>query len=104
MNEQLIRNFAVKSKLAEVYDRYIDLSMREGYDDDDILEFEQVVGEFTQMIVGKCLEEIKDMLVDEDERLFAHAETTDCVNESLMYAHHNIALEFGFGKQFGVEE
>ena len=43
------------------------------------------------------------MLVDEDEQLFAHDETTDCVNESLMDAHHNIALEFGFGKQFGIE-
>ena len=31
-------------------------------------------------------------------------ETTECVNEVLMDAHHNIAIHFGFAKHFGIEE
>jgi len=72
--------------------------------DDEFSTYGKFAEKFAELIVGKCLEQIKYMLKDEDEQLFAHDETTDCVNESLMDAHHNIALEFGFGKQFGVEE
>jgi len=86
-------------QLAEQAEEYADSVVDEGGDFHP--EYTQKLAE---LIVGKCLEQIKYMLVDEDEQLFAHDETTDCVNESLMDAHHNIALEFGFGKQFGVEE
>ena len=86
-------------QLAEQAEEYADSVVDEGGDFHP--EYTQKLAE---LIVEKCLEQIKYMLKDEDEQLFAHDETTDCVNESLMDAHHNIALEFGFGKQFGVEE
>lgn len=58
---------------------------------------------FAELIVADCLKQIKDGLVDESELLYEHEETTECVNEALMDAHHNIALHFGFAEQFGVE-
>ena len=59
---------------------------------------------FAELIVADCLKQIKDGLVDESELLYEHDETTECVNEALMDAHHNIAIYFGFAEQFGVEE
>ncbi len=59
---------------------------------------------FVKLIVAVCLKQIKDGLVDESELLYEHEETTECVNEALMDAHHNIALHFGFAEQFGVKE
>lgn len=59
---------------------------------------------FAELIVADCLKQIKDGLVDESELLYEHEETTECVNEALMDAHHNIAIHFGFAEQFGVEE
>ena len=59
---------------------------------------------FAELIVADCLKQIKDGLVDESELLYEHEETTECVNEALMDAHHNIALHFGFAEQFGVEQ
>lgn len=58
---------------------------------------------FAELIVADCLKQIKDGLVDESELLYEHEETTECVNEALMDAHHNIAIHFGFAEQFGVE-
>ena len=59
---------------------------------------------FAELIVADCLKQIKDGLVDESELLYEHEETTECVNEALMDAHHNIAIHFGFAEQFGVEQ
>ena len=59
---------------------------------------------FAELIVKECLSEIKGMMVDESELLYKHEETTECVNEALMDAHHNIAIHFGFAEHFGVEE
>ncbi len=59
---------------------------------------------FAELIVAECLSEIKGMMVDESELLYEHEETTECVNEALMDAHHNIAIHFGFAEHFGVEE
>ena len=58
---------------------------------------------FAELIVADCLKQIKDGLVDESELLYEHEETTECVNEALMDAYHNIAIHFGFAEQFGVE-
>ena len=58
---------------------------------------------FAELIVRECLSEIKGMMVDESELLYEHEETTECVNEALMDAHHNIAIHFGFAEHFGVE-
>ena len=58
---------------------------------------------FAELIVRECLKQIKDGMVDESELLYEHEETTECVNEALMDAHHNIAIHFGFAKHFGVE-
>ena len=59
---------------------------------------------FAELIVRECLSEIKGMMVDKSELLYEHEETTECVNEALMDAHHNIAIHFGFAEHFGVEE
>ena len=63
-----------------------------------------VAGKFAELIVRECLKQIKDGMVDESELLYEHEETTECVNEALMDAHHNIAIHFGFAEHFGVEE
>ena len=65
---------------------------------------EENLEKFAELIVADCLKQIKDGLVDESELLYEHEETTECVNEALMDAHHNIALHFGFAEQFGVKE
>ena len=59
---------------------------------------------FAELIVRKCLTQIKDGMVNKSELLYEHEETTECVNEALMDAHHNIAIHFGFAEHFGVEE
>ena len=59
---------------------------------------------FAKLIVRECLSEIKGMMVDKSELLYEHEETTECVNEALMDAHHNISIHFGFAEHFGVEE
>ena len=59
---------------------------------------------FAELIVADCLKQIQDRMVDESELLYEHEETTECVNEALMDAHHNIAIHFGFAELFGVEE
>ena len=50
---------------------------------------------FAELIVRECLKQIKDGMVDKSELLYEHEETTECVNEALMDAHHNIAIHFG---------
>ena len=65
---------------------------------------DRVMSKFVELIVGECLSEIKGMMVDESELLYEHEETTECVNEALMDAHHNIAIHFGFAEHFGVGE
>ena len=62
------------------------------------------VEKFAELIVRECLSEIKGMMVDKSELLYEHEETTECVNEALMDAHHNISIHFGFAEYFGVEE
>ena len=62
------------------------------------------IEKFAELIVAECLSEIKGMMVDKSELLYEHEETTECVNEALMDAHHNIAIHFGFAEHFGVEE
>lgn len=52
--------------------------------------------EIAELLVGECLKEIKDMLVDESERLYPNNKrTTEYVNERLMDAHDNISERFG---------
>lgn len=71
---------------------------------DSWAEQTEFMEKFAELIVADCLKQIKDGLVDESELLYEHEETTECVNEALMDAHHNIALHFGFAERFGVEE
>ena len=89
MNERTINDLAVKSGLAE--------DMGRGY------KFPDNYLDFAELIVRECLKQIKDGMVDESELLYEHEEITECVNEALMDAHHNIAIHFGFAKHFGVE-
>ena len=67
-------------------------------------KFDTRIKKFAELIVRECLKQIKDGMVDESELLYEHEETTECVNEVLMDAHHNIAIHFGFAKHFGVKE
>ena len=62
------------------------------------------VEKFAELIVADCLKQIQDRMVDKSELLYEHEETTECVNEALMDAHHNIAIHFGFAELFGVKE
>ena len=92
MNERL-KQLAIESKLiAPEYN---------GFDHTRLSISQQ---KFAELIVRECLSEIKGMMVDESELLYEHEETTECVNEALMDAHHNIAIHFGFAEHFGVEE
>ena len=60
---------------------------------------EQFNEKFAQLIVRECLKEIKDMIVDESERLYPNnKQTTECVNDRLLDAYDNIK------EHFGVEE
>lgn len=82
MNERIINDLAVKSGLAEDIGR--------GY------KFPDGYVEFAELIVRECLKEVKDMLVDESERLYPNNKrTTEYVNERLMDAHDNISDRFG---------
>jgi adenosyl cobinamide kinase/adenosyl cobinamide phosphate guanylyltransferase len=91
-------------------ERIKELAKQTGYiwhasGDPQIYEFTpEKLKKFAELIVADCLKQIKAGLVDESELLYEHEETTECVNEALMDAHHNIALHFGFAERFGVEE
>ena len=57
------------------------------------------IKKFAELIVRECLKEIKDMIVDESERLYPNnKQTTECVNDRLLDAYDNIK------EHFGVEE
>ena len=70
---------------------------------DSWAEQTEFMEKFAELIVADCLKQIKAGLVDKSELLYEHEETTECVNEALMDAHHNIAIHFGFAERFGVE-
>ena len=68
---------------------------KEFYQHIDALQLEK----FAELIVQECLKEIKDMIVDESERLYPNnKQTTECVNDRLLDAYDNIK------EHFGVEE
>ena len=83
-------------------ERIKELAEQAGWDNHHS-KFDTRIKKFAELIVQECLSEIKGMMVDESELLYEHEETTECVNEALMDAHHNIAIHFGFAKHFGVE-
>jgi hypothetical protein len=63
---------------------------------DDTDSFVLNLEKFAELIVAECLKEIKDMLVDESEKLYPNnKQTTECVNERLLDAHDNISVLFG---------
>ena len=65
----------------------------------ELLEFGFDEEKFAELIVRECLKEIKDMIVDESERLYPNnKQTTECVNDRLLDAYDNIK------EHFGVEE
>jgi hypothetical protein len=51
MNER-IRELAQNSELAELYDRYFQYCMQSA--DDDIFDYDKVVGKFAELIVREC--------------------------------------------------
>ena len=51
MNEQF-KLLAQQSKLAELYDRYVEQCMKNA--DDDILDYNVIVKEFAELIVQEC--------------------------------------------------
>ena len=73
----------------------VEYSRTEGFDIFTEKLYEVSREKFAELIVRECLKQIKDGMVDESELLYEHEETTECVNEALMDAHHNIAIHFG---------
>jgi len=57
MNEQ-IKQLAQQSKLAELYDRYVEQCMKNA--DDDILDYDVIVKEFAELIVRECMAQCAD--------------------------------------------
>jgi hypothetical protein len=56
MNER-IKELAQQSKLAELYDRYVEQCMKNA--DDDILDYDVIVKEFAELIVRECSKVIR---------------------------------------------
>ena len=83
-------------------ERLRELVRQAGLDDSDfpIEDWDNVpLAKFAELIVRECLKEIKDMIVDESERLYPNnKQTTECVNDRLLDAYDNIK------EHFGVEE
>ena len=88
MNEQ-IKQLAQQSKLAELYDRYVEQCMKNA--DDDILDYDVIVKEFAELIVQECLKIAKNR---EDE-----LESAGLLSES--NAVGNVA--YRISRQFGVK-
>ena len=61
MMNQRILELARKSELAELYDRYVAYCIQRS--DDDILDFETVVGKFAELIVRECLADLEEVKV-----------------------------------------
>ena len=64
MND-LILKLARQSRLAELYDRYVESAMKAG--DDDIMEFDQIVGGFAELIVEECASVASDTDLEDVE-------------------------------------
>ena len=58
--KERIKEIAVQSQLEELYDRYMDHCMRNS--DDDILDFDEVVNKFAELIVQECLEVVEKQI------------------------------------------
>lgn len=58
MNNELILKLARESELAELYDRYVHFAMSNS--DDDIMDFDTVVGKFAELIVQECAKTVND--------------------------------------------
>jgi hypothetical protein len=71
MNER-IQRLAQQSQLAELYDRYVEQCIKNA--DDDILNFDEVVGNFAQLLVQECAAE-------------AHRRVCVEGNDNMIYAH-----------------
>ena len=55
---KLIEEFSKKSELAELYDRYYQLCIKSC--DDDIMDYDAIVGKFAHLVVSKCCEILKN--------------------------------------------
>ena len=95
--------FTTAGDYMQTSERIKQLAEQAGWDNHHS-KFDTRIKKFAELIVRECLKQIKDGMVDESELLYEHEETTECVNEALMDAHHNIAIHFGFAEHFGVEE
>ena len=96
MNER-IKELALEAKLRPALLLYYYRTIH-GLTDTEQEELEQIE-KFAELIVRECLKEIKDMIVDESERLYPNnKQTTECVNDRLLDAYDNIK------EHFGVEE
>lgn len=59
MNDR-IKELAINSELAELYDRYVHYCFKNA--DDEILDFDTVVGGFAELIVKECAEAVKNSI------------------------------------------
>ncbi len=90
MNEQ-IKQLAQQSKLAELYDRYVEQCMKNA--DDDILDYDVIVEQFAELIVRECMSLCTD--VEEDVEL---ADYVGGFRDGALMCREDIK------KHFGVEE
>lgn len=56
--KQQILLLAQKSQLAELYDRYISQCIKNG--DDDIIDYNSIVKEFSELLINECIKVIQD--------------------------------------------
>ena len=89
MNEQ-IKQLAQQSKLAELYDRYVEQCMKNA--DDDILDYDVIVKEFAESIVRECIDIAKNW---EDQ-----LENANSLSESNAVG----IVAYRIARQFGVKE
>jgi len=64
MNER-IKLLAQQSKLAELYDRYVEQCMKNA--DDDILDYDVILKEFAESIVRECAQLARDTNLEDVE-------------------------------------
>ena len=94
MNDR-IRELAQQSKLAELYDRYVEQCMKNA--DDDILDYDVIVKEFAELIVRECLG------ISYKESHLPNAILFDERSDKFIKDIHN-RIDRATKKHFGVEE
>jgi hypothetical protein len=79
-----IRRLAQQSQLAELYDRYVEQCIKNA--DDDILNFDEVVGNFAQLIVQECIDAL-----DKEVYLATREDGEQAFHDVILLEHFGVA-------------